>query len=71
MASLSRSRTPRDIVGRLNREIGGVIRAPSVATLLASQALVPATDTPEEFEEFVRAQITKWAKLRKPTEAPP
>jgi tripartite-type tricarboxylate transporter receptor subunit TctC len=65
------SRTPRDIVARLNREIGGVVRAPNVATLLASQALVPATDTPEEFEEFLRAQVTKWAKLLKPTEAPP
>jgi tripartite-type tricarboxylate transporter receptor subunit TctC len=65
------SRTPRDIVVRLNREIGGVIRAPNVATLLASQALVPTTDTPEEFEEFVRAQVAKWAKILKPTEMPP
>jgi tripartite-type tricarboxylate transporter receptor subunit TctC len=65
------SRTPRGIVVRLNREIGDVIRAPNVETLLASQALVPATDTPEEFEEFVRAQITKWAKLLRPAEAPP
>jgi tripartite-type tricarboxylate transporter receptor subunit TctC len=65
------SRTPRDIVVRLNREISSVIRTPNVETLLASQALVPATDTPEEFEEFVRAQVTKWANLLKPTAAPP
>jgi tripartite-type tricarboxylate transporter receptor subunit TctC len=65
------SRTPRDIVVRLNREISDVIRAPNVETLLARQALVAATDTPEEFEHFVRAQITKWAKLLKATEAPP
>jgi tripartite-type tricarboxylate transporter receptor subunit TctC len=64
------SRTPRDIVVRLNREIGDVIRAPNVETLLASQALMPATDTPD-VERFVRAQVTKWAKLLKPAEAPP
>jgi tripartite-type tricarboxylate transporter receptor subunit TctC len=65
------SRTPRDIVDRLNREIGNVIRAPDVERLLANQALVPATDTPEEFEEFIRAQVSKWAKVLKPAEAPP
>jgi tripartite-type tricarboxylate transporter receptor subunit TctC len=65
------SRTPRDIVVRLNREIGDLIGAPNVETLLASQALVAATDTPEEFEEFIRAQVGKWAKVLKPTEVPP
>jgi tripartite-type tricarboxylate transporter receptor subunit TctC len=64
------SRTPRDIVVRLNREIGDVIRAPNIETLLASQALVPATGSPEEFDEFIRAQIAKWAKVLKPAEAP-
>jgi hypothetical protein len=48
----------------LNREIGDVVRAPDVETLLATQALVPATGTPEEFEEVVR-------RLLKPTEPPP
>jgi tripartite-type tricarboxylate transporter receptor subunit TctC len=65
------SRTPRAIVVRLNQQIGELIRAPNVERLLASQALTAATDTPEEFEEFVRAQITKWAKVLKPTDAPP
>ncbi len=65
------NRTPRDIVVRLNREIGNVIRAPNVETLLASQALVPATDTPEEFKEFMHAQIDKWAKVLKATDVPP
>jgi tripartite-type tricarboxylate transporter receptor subunit TctC len=65
------SRTPRDIVLRLNREIGDVIRAANVETLLASQALVPATGTPEQFEAFIHAQVAKWAKVLKPAEAPP
>jgi tripartite-type tricarboxylate transporter receptor subunit TctC len=65
------SRTPHDIVARLNRGIGDVIRAPNVETLLASQALVPATDTPEEFKEFMHAQIDKWAKVLKATDVPP
>ncbi len=64
------SRTPHDIVARLNQGIGDVIRSPNVETLLASQALVPATDTPEEFEEFIRGQVTKWAKVLKPTDPP-
>jgi tripartite-type tricarboxylate transporter receptor subunit TctC len=65
------SRTPRDIVVRLNREIGEVISAPDIDALLASQALMPATNTPEEFEEFIRVQVTKWARVLKPSDAPP
>jgi tripartite-type tricarboxylate transporter receptor subunit TctC len=65
------SRTPPNIVVRLNQEIGEVIRAPNVEALLAGQALVPATDSPEEFGEFIRAQIAKWAKVLKPTDPLP
>jgi tripartite-type tricarboxylate transporter receptor subunit TctC len=65
------SRTPRDIIIRLNRDIGDVMRAPNVEKLLTNQALVPATDTPEQFDEFIRAQVTKWAKVLKSVEATP
>jgi tripartite-type tricarboxylate transporter receptor subunit TctC len=65
-------RTPHDIVFRLNRQIGDVMRSPNVEMLLASQALIPVPDTPEEFEAFIRAQIAKWAKVLRPVEeAPP
>jgi hypothetical protein len=55
-------------VVRLNREIGDVVRAPDVETLLATQS------TGDRYAGGVRgscSQVAKWAKLLKPTEPPP
>jgi tripartite-type tricarboxylate transporter receptor subunit TctC len=52
---------------RLNRELVEIIRAPEVASLLASQALVPVAGTPDEFAAFFRDQIAKWAKVLRPS----
>jgi tripartite-type tricarboxylate transporter receptor subunit TctC len=64
------SRTPRDIVVRLNRELVEVMRAPEVTTRLAGEALIPVGDTPEEFTKFFGDQIAKWAKVLKPIGPP-
>jgi tripartite-type tricarboxylate transporter receptor subunit TctC len=64
------SRTPRDIVARLNRELVEIMRAPEITTRLASEALMPVGDTPEEFTAFFSDQIAKWAKILKPSGPP-
>jgi tripartite-type tricarboxylate transporter receptor subunit TctC len=64
------SRTPRKIIARLNRATAEVIQDANVEALLASQALAPTTDTPEEFEDFFRGQIAKWTKILKPAGVP-
>jgi tripartite-type tricarboxylate transporter receptor subunit TctC len=64
------SRTPRDIIARLNRELVGIMRAPEVTMRLAGEALIPVGDTHEEFTRFFSDQIAKWAKVLKPSGSP-
>jgi tripartite-type tricarboxylate transporter receptor subunit TctC len=65
------SRTPPDIVVRLNRELVEIMRAPDVMMRLEDQALMPVGDTPEEFTKFFDHEIAKWAKVLKPSGLPP
>jgi tripartite-type tricarboxylate transporter receptor subunit TctC len=64
------SRTPRDIVTRLNHQLVEMMHVAEVTDLLAGQALVTAPDTPEEFAAFFREQIAKWAVVLKPLAVP-
>jgi tripartite-type tricarboxylate transporter receptor subunit TctC len=60
------SRTPQDIVSRLNREFAKAMRAPEIAPGLEGQALIPVGDTPQEFAAFFSDEIAKWARVLKP-----
>lgn len=57
--------TPRDIVARLNAEIGKAIKAPDVRERMAAAGLDPLTSTPEEFADFIKTEIARWAKVIK------
>jgi tripartite-type tricarboxylate transporter receptor subunit TctC len=63
-------RTPAEIVTRLNQALAEIMTAPNITTILASQALAPAPDRPEEFAAFFREQIAKWAAVLKPFTGP-
>jgi tripartite-type tricarboxylate transporter receptor subunit TctC len=64
------SRTPPEIVARLNRELVEIMRAPEITTRLETEALTSVGDTPERFTTFFGDQIAKWAKVLKPSGAP-
>jgi tripartite-type tricarboxylate transporter receptor subunit TctC len=55
--------TPREIVARLNSEIGKVLGRPDMRERFASQALEPATTTPEQFADYIKSEVVKWGKL--------
>ena len=57
--------TPRDIITRLNAEIVKILKMPSVREQLAGQGAEPIGDTPEEFAQFTRSEIAKWAQVVK------
>lgn len=57
--------TPKAIVDRLNAEAIKAVRTPEFRTYLASQALDPVGNTPEEFAAFIRDEIVKWTKVAK------
>ena len=55
--------TPRDIIARLNTEIVKVLNAPEVKDRFAKQGVEVRTSTPEQFGEFLRAEVSRWAKV--------
>jgi tripartite-type tricarboxylate transporter receptor subunit TctC len=57
--------TPREVIARLNAEILKILKMPGVREQLAGQGAEPVGDTVEEFGQFTRAEITKWAQIIK------
>ena len=56
---------PRDIVTKLNAEIGRGINAPELKERLAALGAEPSTKSPDAFAQYVRDEIAKWAKVVK------
>jgi tripartite-type tricarboxylate transporter receptor subunit TctC len=57
--------TPRAIVLRLNREIGGILTTPEMADRFRTQGIDLVTSTPEAFAALIRSEIPKWRKVVK------
>src|SRR5215207_1887584 len=57
--------TPPVMVKCLNEEIGKILNMPDVVERMDTLGLEPVGNTPEEFANFQRAEITKWAKVVK------
>ena len=57
--------TPRDIVARLNTEIGKVLEDPAFRQLFADQAADVVHSSPEEYAEYIKVELSKWAKAIK------
>ncbi|SKA32097.1 Tripartite-type tricarboxylate transporter, receptor component TctC [Enhydrobacter aerosaccus] len=55
--------TPKDIVERLNAEIGKIVANPQTRKAWAEQGAVPMIMTPAAFDAFLRRDIEKWAKV--------
>jgi tripartite-type tricarboxylate transporter receptor subunit TctC len=55
--------TPKDVIERLNAEVGKVIAKPAVREAWARQGAVPMTMTPAQFETYLKGDIDKWAKV--------
>ncbi|HSV77758.1 MAG TPA: tripartite tricarboxylate transporter substrate binding protein [Ramlibacter sp.] len=51
---------PREIIVEMNRTINEILRQKENVDKLAAGGVTAATSTPEEFEQIVRAEITKW-----------
>ena len=59
--------TPREIVAKLQQEIARVLNLPDIRERLLSLGAEPVGGTPEQFGEFIRTEIAKWAKVVKAT----
>ena len=55
--------TPRDIVAKLNGEVGKLVRAEEVKKLIAPTGMEPDPDTPAQFVAYLKADYDKWGKV--------
>ena len=57
--------TPRPIVERLNADSRKVLGEQEIKSQLLAQSIEAAPSTPEEFGEFIRADMAKWQRVVK------
>ena len=57
--------TPKEIVARLNREIGIALRTPDLKLKLAEQGATAQGGSPEQFGAWIRAEAQRWAPIIK------
>lgn len=55
--------TPRELVARLNGEIGKVMNAPDMREKFAASGIDAKTSTPEQFADFIRSERARFATV--------
>lgn len=57
---------PRDIISKLNQEVGRILRMPDVLVRISQQGSAEIIGgTPEQFGEFIRSEVAKWSRVVK------
>lgn len=59
------SGTPTDIVQRLNGEISKILNTAEVKDRFGKQGVEVQTNTPDQYQAFVRSEVDRWAKVIK------
>ncbi|WP_151638507.1 Bug family tripartite tricarboxylate transporter substrate binding protein [Noviherbaspirillum aerium] len=57
--------TPKDIVGKIQKEVARISALPEVRERLVQLGAEPAATAPDEFAAFTRSEVSKYAKLIK------
>jgi tripartite-type tricarboxylate transporter receptor subunit TctC len=57
------SGTPKPIIDRLNAAVNAAVKRPEIVKLWTEQGAMPMSMTPEQFGEFLRGDIAKWANV--------
>jgi tripartite-type tricarboxylate transporter receptor subunit TctC len=55
--------TPKDIVQKLNLEIGRALKDPEFARQISTLGIDPLGSTPEEFAAFLAREIPRWKQI--------
>jgi tripartite-type tricarboxylate transporter receptor subunit TctC len=62
--------TPREIVNRLNSEIHKALASADMKQRLANSGVEPLISTPEQFADFIKSEIARYAKIVKDAKIP-
>lgn len=57
--------TPSEIVRRVNGEVGKALKSPDVVDRLEKIGLVISPGSPEQFDELIRSETQRWARVIK------
>jgi len=57
--------TPKEIIDRLNREVGKILAQADVKEKLSAQGIEPSTTTTEEFAALIKTDLARWARVIK------
>ena len=60
---LAPARTPHEIVVKLNAGLAAALNDPDTRVRLAQTGTVPAPDTPEHFDRYLRDQFAHWGQV--------
>jgi tripartite-type tricarboxylate transporter receptor subunit TctC len=56
--------TPRDVVMKINAEVGKILAEPAFQQrIMAPQMFESMASSPEEFAQFIKSEILRWAKV--------
>jgi tripartite-type tricarboxylate transporter receptor subunit TctC len=59
--------TPKAVIAKINAEVGKIRNMPDFQQRLATLGFTPEGGTPQEFGDFVKADIALWQKVVKET----
>jgi tripartite-type tricarboxylate transporter receptor subunit TctC len=68
---LAPAATPKGIVVKLNSELAKILRLPDIKERLKELGVEAGGGTPEQFGDFIKKEIAKWAKVVKESGARP
>ena len=56
---------PKDIIAKVNHDVVDILKSPATKAKLAAQFLIGVTDTPEQFDQLIRAETARNAEAFK------
>ena len=62
---------PKDIVAKINADVAAILNAPDLKERLSALGAEPGSMSVDAFNQYVRQEITKWAKVVKDSGATP
>ena len=57
--------TPRDVIAKLHAEFIEIVKLPAIRARMAELGAEPVGSGPEQFGEFIRAEIAKYRRIVK------
>ena len=57
--------TPADIVNLVNTHVMKIMQSPDMKHRMTEDGLVPVGSTPQQFSDYIRTELAKWAKVIK------